>query len=157
MARGLPAARLSLCVRTASRVHPDVAGTRPFNFPTLVQPVLDKHCVTCHGEKGKRADLRGLPPGARTRSYAALKPYAFYYDCGNDWNRYVAGDTMPGHLGARAPPLFKTLGKGHEKVRLTQEERYRLSLWLDCNGVYFGAHEDTGAQARGEAVLPRLE
>jgi len=29
-------------------LKPDLAGSRPFSYPLLVQPVLDKNCVACH-------------------------------------------------------------------------------------------------------------
>ena len=41
------------CVRAPSRIVPGPEGSRPFSFPLLVQPVLDRHCVRCHdGEEG---------------------------------------------------------------------------------------------------------
>ncbi|MFH1267848.1 MAG: discoidin domain-containing protein, partial [Planctomycetota bacterium] len=36
--------------RPPSSIQPDVDGTAPFSYPRLVQPVLDRHCVTCHAE-----------------------------------------------------------------------------------------------------------
>jgi len=34
--------------REPSKITPDPAGTWPFRFSELVQPVLDQHCVSCH-------------------------------------------------------------------------------------------------------------
>ncbi|MCX6868934.1 MAG: NPCBM/NEW2 domain-containing protein, partial [Verrucomicrobia bacterium] len=48
--------------RQPSELKPDVAGSKPFSFPILVQPVLDKHCVPCHtksmAEGKKSPDLK---------------------------------------------------------------------------------------------------
>jgi hypothetical protein len=39
--------------RTPSKIHPGPEGSKPFSYPLLVQPVLDKHCVKCHGGERK--------------------------------------------------------------------------------------------------------
>ena len=35
--------------RPASAIEPGPLGGRPFSFVEVVQPVLDEHCVRCHG------------------------------------------------------------------------------------------------------------
>ena len=37
--------------RAPSTIAPDVPESNPLTFPRLVQPVLDKHCVSCHNPK----------------------------------------------------------------------------------------------------------
>ncbi|MDQ1257774.1 MAG: hypothetical protein QG656_2380, partial [Candidatus Hydrogenedentes bacterium] len=37
--------------RPPSRIAPEVDGSNPFNYPRLIQPVLDRNCVACHEEK----------------------------------------------------------------------------------------------------------
>ena len=64
---------------------------------------------------------------------------------------------MAGRFGARASPLLALLDKGHHGVKLPPEDRYRLTLWLDCNSDFYGAYHDTEAQRRGEIVKPDLE
>jgi hypothetical protein len=49
------------------------------------------------------------------------------------------------------------LDQGHNKVKLTPEELYRITLWIDCNTNFFGAYHDTEKQARGEAVMPKIQ
>ncbi len=46
--------------RAPSVIEPDVKGSNPFNYPTLVQTVLDKHCAECHdaaAKEGKTFEL----------------------------------------------------------------------------------------------------
>ena len=42
-------------------------------------------------------------------------------------------------------------------MKLTGEEFHRLIVWLDSNSDFYGAYENTAAQARGEVVKPRIE
>jgi hypothetical protein len=148
--------------RAPSEIRPDAEGSNPFNYPRLVQPVLDRHCVGCHQEK-KALDLTGVADGPHgwTRSYANLAGrYGSYFSVGNGTiNAGVHGGsrTVPGRFGARAAPLLEYLGESHYGVRLPDEDFHRVTLWLDANSEFFGAYHDTAAQARGEIVRPKLD
>ena len=141
--------------RAPSTPAPEPDGSNPFNFTRLVQPVLDKHCASCHAESDKAPPLGGTPgAGQWTPAYRSLRPYAFYYD-GN--GEFTESKTYPGKFGALASKLHALLAKGHHGVKLPPEDRRRLTLWLDCNSDFYGTYENTAAQARGETVHPVLE
>jgi len=148
--------------RPPSKIEPDAEGSNPFNYPRLVQPALDRHCVGCHEEKGA-LDLSGVADGPHgwTRSYTNLAgKYGFYHSVGNGTiNAGVHGGsrTVPGKFGARAAPLLKYLDERHHGVSLPREDFHRITLWLDSNSEFYGAYYDTEAQARGEVVRPRLD
>lgn len=148
--------------RPPAAIAPDVEGSNPFNFVRLVQPVLERNCVSCHAEK-KAIDLSGAIEGAHgwTRSYANLAgKYGFYFHVGNgSINTGVHGGsrTTAGKFGARASELMKYLEPSHYDVQLSAEERHRVALWLDCNSEFYGSYENTESQARGEVVWPTLE
>ena len=80
-------------------------------------------------------------------------------DTGWSWNLFTKAKTYPGQFGANASPLWKTLKEGHYGVKLSDEEKRALTLWMDNNCDFFGAYElDTlQAQRRGEPVEPTLE
>ena len=65
--------------------------------------------------------------------------------------------TIPGKFGARASNLYAILAAGHYDLKLPPDERHRIALWLDSNADFFGAYENTDAQARGEIVRPSVE
>ncbi len=127
-----------------------------------MQPVLDRHCVECHREKGA-LPLDGEPqePHLWARSYENLaKDYGFYFNVSNGSitdGVHGGSRTIPGAFGARAAKLFDYLNGQHYDAKPSQEDIYRLALWLDCNSEFFGAYENTGAQSRGEPVTPSLE
>ena len=143
--------------REPSEIRPEVEGSNPFSFPRLVQPVLDRNCVGCHDKEPKTFKLDAgnvaKNPDHWATSYINLKPYAFYVDH-LLWN---APRTIPGEFGARASRLYPLLEKGHHDLKLSAEDFHRLTLWLDCNSDFYGAYENTEAQAKGEIVRPTLE
>ena len=146
--------------RPPSRIRPDVDGSKPFSFPRLVQPVLDRHCADCHAKsaaKPKAIDLRPgdwqKSPNGWYASYINLRPYAFFFD-GAAWNQ---PRTIAGKFGARASRLYALLRKGHYDVKLPAADLHRITLWLDANSDFFGSYEHTDAQSRGEIVQPTLE
>jgi len=153
-------AQLPLALRRApSKIQPDVDGSNPFNYPRLVQPVLDRNCVACH-QKKKALDLTGALAGNFTRSYNNLAAkYGFYFHVSNGSIRsgvHGGSRTIPGKFGARASGLLKYMDERHYGVRLSKEDFHRLTLWLDCNSEFLGAYENPAAQARGEVVHPSL-
>jgi len=153
--------------REPSEIQPEAAGSDPLCFPRLVQPVLEKHCVRCHGKQAN--DPPDLRPGnwqedrfCWYRSYRNLRPYAFHYGAPRDdrrknqYDRWQPARTVPGEFGARASKLLPLLDKGHYDVSLSPEELRRIIIWLDTNSDFFGAYEDIEAQAQGKEVWPRL-
>ena len=60
-------------------------------------------------------------------------------------------------FGAKAAKLMEYTDSRHYGVKLSDEDRHRLILWLDSNSEFYGSYEDIEAQARGEIVLPSLE
>ena len=146
--------------RPPSEIRPDVDGSNPFNYPRLVQPVLDRHCVACHREK-KALDLGGAPAGGFTRSYNSLAgKYGFYFHVSNGSIRtgvHGGSRTVPGKFGARASRLLRYLDARHYGVKLPPDDLRRLVLWLDANSEFYGAYENTAAQLRGEIVEPSLD
>jgi hypothetical protein len=148
--------------RAPSEIAPDVAGSRPFSYPILVQPVLDRNCAPCHAKsrsEGKQApDLtRGdhsKDPGKWYNSYESLRSFAFYWDNGG---YDPQPRSTPGRIGARASRLYQMLAKGHHEVKLSGDDLHRIALWLDCNSDFLGSFENVQEQVEGKVVWPKLE
>ena len=147
--------------RAPSKIKPDVDGSNPFNYVRLVQPVLDRNCVGCH-QKQNAVDLAGVIEGSNgwSRSYNNLaEKYGFYFHVGNgSINKGVHGGsrTIAGKFGAKASPLMEYLNDHHYDVRISDEDRHRIILWLDCNSEFYGSYENTIAQSKGQIVYPTL-
>lgn len=152
----LPPARVMQAARREpSTLAPDVEGSNPFSYPLLVQPVLDRHCVTCHRQHPGKAPVLDREPITRNwyASYNSLAPAYGFHDYGSPLR------TTPGRFGARASRLYPLLASGHHGLRLPPEDLHRIALWLDCCSVFYGVYEKEGglAQLAGRKALPTLE
>ena len=146
--------------RPPSQIAPEPDGSNPFNYPRLVQPVLDRHCVACHARRSKALDLSGTVggPNGWTRSYTSLAgKYGFYFNVSNGSIKqgvHGGSRTAAGAFGARASKLYQLLEKGHYDVDLPAEDLRRITLWLDCNSEFYGRvlqHGCPGARRGGQA------
>lgn len=162
-------------MRRPSPIEPGRFGGRPFSFVEVVQPVLDSHCVSCHGgqKTEARLDLSATPLGTFTRSYRALCGDRDFWAAGTNpthaaealvprfGGRNQVQVTPPGGTyGARGSRLIDLLRKGHENVKLTGEELARLAMWIDCNAIFYGVNlpRDQQRQLRGERLpMPQLQ
>jgi hypothetical protein len=150
--------------RPPSKIKPGPDGTRPFSYPRLIQPVLDRHCVRCHngttGDLKSRLVLTGEPAGSFSKSYESLKPSIRWYEWGGSSITQVV--TKPGRIGADESPLLKILeNPTHSKhVNLDKEEQDRLHIWLDGNVPFYGTYDEQQqlAQQNGQAIpLPLIQ
>jgi DNA-binding beta-propeller fold protein YncE len=150
--------------RPASTLQPEPAGSNPLNYAQLVQPILDKKCVSCHGN-AKPGDLsKGNYQSNGDRfytSYVNLKPYTSYYlkDTAGTGFDYSFGPvvTTPGKFGARVSKLYPLLKAGHQDVSLTPDEMKAITLWLDLNSDMYSDDAKRDAQASGQTVTPSVE
>jgi hypothetical protein len=148
---GAPAQALR---RAPSKIKPGPDGSRPFSYPRLVQPVLDRHCVTCHnGKELKRPILTSEPEGAFTKSYNALVSRVSFSAWGRPEQNFEPM-TEPLRFGAVASPLTRMLDQGHGKVTLTPEEEERLCTWIDANALFYGTFDvnEQRKQLVGQAI-----
>jgi len=156
-----PPVRPSLATRRPpSAIAPGPEGTRPWSFPRLVQPVLDRHCVRCHdgtgGPQRSRLVLSGQPEGDFSKAYNSLRKHVRWYEWGDQSIAQTV--TRPGHMAADESPLFKVLEDTNHRGQLpfSDAERQRLYVWLDGNAAFFGTYspQEQSAQRDGQAIPP---
>ncbi|MBN2474709.1 MAG: PD40 domain-containing protein [Pirellulales bacterium] len=147
--------------RRPSAIDPGPLGGRPFSYVEVVQPVLDRHCLRCHGGHTTEADLdlSGAPEGEFTRSYVSLcrdKRLVPRFEMRNQIQVTPPG----GSFGARGSRLMSLLVAGHEEVELSAGEFRRLAAWIDLNAVFYGDYSPTAQQRqlRGETLpMPEIQ
>ncbi|MHC4867350.1 MAG: HzsA-related protein, partial [Planctomycetota bacterium] len=133
----------------------DITG-KGFSFPKMIQPILDAKCLKCHnGQHTKPPDLRSTPvwdEDARkfwNRSYHILISKDRPGPPANDTNQrlgiiaeksrylnWIGRWSVPVMIppyshGSSRSPLIWLLEKGHENVKMTQEEMDKISCWID--------------------------
>jgi len=132
--------------------RPESWGTGFIDYPSMIQPVFDRHCLACHGgEKGlaARLDLSGGWTEYFTISYENLAGRGrtqvwadriAAIDCMNGTSLYSARIFGPRGHGSGAAPLADVLVRRHEDriPNLTRPERDLVLAWIDTNGLYHG-------------------
>ena len=150
--------------RAASTLQPDADGSNPISYARLIQPILDKNCVSCHGS-AKPGDLsQGNYQSDGDRfysSYKNLQPYLSYYEFspanGFDYS-FGPVITTPGKFGAKGVSrLYPLLKSGHQGVTLSDADLRTIALWLDLNSDMYSDDVKRDDQASGKAVTPSLQ
>ena len=165
--------------RAPSVIAPEVVGSKPYNYPRLVQPVLDAKCVSCHSSANPKFDAKKMPDlvkgdidsnplGFHTsfreffardlvQCYTSIYKGPNWYRVGHQRDAFVPAYSEPGKVGARGSRLYEILKKGHHGVELTVDDWRRLILFMDSQGLYIAHDHNAPAQLRGEVVAPALE
>jgi hypothetical protein len=123
--------------------QPGDAGPRVVHYPLDVQPVLDKHCVRCHGGPEPKAglDLTGEMTTLFSRSYENLIRKKLVNNIDVDPRSAYIPAEPPLTFGSHKSKMILQLLKGHNDVRLSQVEFVRLVTWIDSNAPYYGNYE----------------
>ncbi|MBN1417301.1 MAG: hypothetical protein JXP34_00915 [Planctomycetes bacterium] len=120
--------------RAPSALEPPPWGAVPFSYEEVVQPVLDRRCARCHDAADPREiDLTGrLDPDGVPASFRTLieQGWVHYFDFAWGQEHHKAS---PLSFGTVKSKLWQVLGAGHEDIRLTPEETYRVKCWIDLN------------------------
>jgi cytochrome c553 len=145
--------RPSLALREppCAPVPPPWGADKLLGYTWLVQPILDQHCVRCHGREEPQGRLDftatvaadGLAQSYRTMFGLLPQPappgrklVAVADRFGN------AAVSQPKQFGSHRSPLVQVLLQDdlHKKeVRLSEVEWLSLVTWVDANAPYFDA------------------
>ncbi len=129
-------------------VPPPWGADRLLGYEWLVQPILDQHCVRCHGRENpdgkldftsaRAADglmqsyrtIFGLAPGSTTPSRALVS-------CSDRFSN--ADVTRPMQFGSHQSPLIRVLLDDQlhrDEVHLDETSWLSLVTWVDANAPY---------------------
>lgn len=113
--------------RQPSAIAPGPEGSWPLEFQTLVGPVLDKSCASCHSPTGeaKEFDLTA------EKAYDSLVGYGKPSLRDHVLACYSAGRSEVGGGAAQTSALVRLLRDGHYDVALSPSDWERLFTWMD--------------------------
>ncbi len=153
-------------------------GVAGFGYSRIVQPVLDKHCISCHGWEGKAGglELSGDKTDFFNVSYEYLvrKGTGSERHAGGGTSRYTAWissyngqesnilEIKPGRWGAKASLLGSVVESGHPdkagkpRISMTAAEKHKLYMWMDLNCPYYQTSDSAHRENRGcRQILPQ--
>lgn len=136
----------------------DDMGVRNFSYMKEVQPIWDKHCISCHdGVKHKmslKGDLKSFDVDSRRNycdSYMNLThtPPRFKKDqslTANpfhpevNWIDAMSEPTLlkPYHAGSATSNIIKRLESGHGGTNVSEAEIRRVAMWIDLLVPFVG-------------------
>jgi hypothetical protein len=112
--------------REPSNLTPEAEGSNPYSGQRLVEPAIQRSCISCHREKVVKVDL-GLG--------SLAKKFGVGYDGepAKQTDPIVGGSrSFPGQVGARASKLLNIMDDENHKDKIPFEDFHRITLWLDC-------------------------
>ena len=160
-----PPRKPALALRKPAAQLENRFADRTFGFARTVQPILDKHCVSCHNSKdGHWLSLEGkklLKEWNFTVSYLNLvlgvkgregkqNPHIGYAAAIFPYHTYPNPDLKvcteesvikPMSVLSGKSKLVDMLQKGHNKVALSEREMDLLKAWIDLNCPFYGEED----------------
>ncbi|MCP5518682.1 MAG: hypothetical protein H7A45_15645 [Verrucomicrobiales bacterium] len=102
-----------------------------------MQPILDRHCLPCHGYRERRGGvLLGGDLGPEwSHAYFTLLATEQVADGHNG-----LGNKPPRSLGSSASPLLQKVDGSHHKVAVTPAEWRTLWLWIESGAPFAGSY-----------------
>jgi hypothetical protein len=156
--------------------QPKCAKDGIVDFPTVVQPVLDKYCVKCHegsnpdgglllcGDKTRIFNMAYDNLLGRSRSYrqhnmdsgemlaseaAKGKPLVHFY-----WLlKTPTAVNQPLWTGSHASRLLDYVDTEHCGQKIPLDDRQRIYLWIDANVPYYGTYAHSRPKSPGRRDL----
>jgi len=125
---------------------------KPFDYVKFVQPILDKHCISCHTANHTSGfDLRGdLVYNSGAKKSFAISYTSLMKGIGpSRSNKAINITTMfsqppqmdPYSYGSTKSGIIKNVLSGHKSVKLTKEEIRILACWIDLEAPHAGAYD----------------
>ena len=135
--------------RPPSSIEPVAGVPDVIDFPRDIQPILDRHCVACHGydatkQGGPRSGgviLTGDRGAMYSHSYVTLTVRGQI----SDGRNLLKSNYPPRALGSSASRLMTKIGGSHSKVRVSDREKKLIRLWLDSAAAYPGTYAALGS------------
>lgn len=133
----------------------DGDGVRPWGFENEVYPVVQKYCLSCHGDPEKAPVAKCDQGGAKEVKVDVFTKYELSgrrLVMDNAVNAYKmlhpyirrpgpeSEETLlpPMDYHASTSPLVQMLRKGHHGVQLTDADYLKLYEWIDLNAPFWG-------------------
>lgn len=139
-------------VRRGPQTPQPIAGVPSIiDYPRDIQPIWDRHCVSCHNadKYDARLDLTGDKTAMYTMSYARLTLHGKWVV---DNRNRPESNFKPYEIGSGASDLMKYIESSHYDVKLSQDEKNRVRLWIDTSATYPGTYVSLRTGTHGPII-----
>ena len=126
----------------ALRPQPGDKGPRAVHYAADIQPILDRRCISCHGEKDPKGDLNlvGTLNGMFCNSYDTLKRKGLVSYLQGGFGSANLPAEPPLTFGSHRSKMVEMIHKDPCKGKLTREEFIKIVTWIDACVPYYGTH-----------------
>ena len=126
----------------ALRPQPGDTGPRTVHYALDVRPILDKHCVRCHGSQDPKGGLAltGKLTTLYDVSYENLINRGLVANLNDGYGASNLVPEPPLTFGSHQSRLVERIRKAPCKAQLTRAEFIKMVTWVDANAPYFGTH-----------------
>ncbi len=123
--------------------QPGDTGPRTVHYARDVQPIFDRHCVSCHGGRKPKAelDLAHELTDKFSRSYETIFEKQLVSFLQGGFGSANVPAEPPLTFGSHQSKLVERIRKAPCKANLTREEFIRIVTWIDANAPYYGTHQ----------------
>jgi mono/diheme cytochrome c family protein len=145
---------------------------RVFDYPSVVQPVLDKYCIECHN--GQRAEGGYDLTGDKTRYFSMSYDNLLGTSQSYRQHNMLTGEMLPREAakgkplvhffwllhtpsavsepyitGSHASRLTELIESDHGGLSMPLEDRQKIYYWMDANVPYYGTYAHARSRAAG--------
>jgi hypothetical protein len=145
-----PMSRMLALTRAPSKLTPGPSGSWPLRYDKLVQPVLDRNCVSCHNPQSEDSDAASFDL-TETKSYESLTLYPPRK--GINLHQHMSNASQAGKSeinagAAQTSSVLKVLRENpaHAGLNLSRNDMGRLTLWMDVYAQKLGHFSDEQEQ-----------
>ncbi|MBI5394413.1 MAG: PD40 domain-containing protein [Verrucomicrobia bacterium] len=112
------------------------------DFPRDIQPILNRHCVSCHNPDKREGgvDLCGDKTAMYSISYWTMQTRGLV----NDARNVPYANRAPYSYGSAASRLLKLMDGSHYGAKPTDLERKTTRLWIETSATYPGTYASLG-------------
>jgi hypothetical protein len=144
-----PVSKMPGFLRRPHAITPPSWGAGPVDYVKMVQPVLDRYCISCHSGPTpfKRIDLTGDKTRFFNMSYDTLcerRLVEYYYINPGPTGVFPALQT-----GSMVSQLTNLIEDQHKDVDVDAESRRRIYAWIDSNVIYYPSFDMTRPHTMG--------
>jgi hypothetical protein len=127
--------------RAPVAIRPIAGLPEVFDYPRDIQPILDRHCVSCHHPRRRDGgvELTGDHTPLYSVSYWVMITHGLISD-----GRNYQGDQPPRTVGSSASRLLELGDGSHHGAAFSPRERTMVRLWIESGATYPGTYAALG-------------